>query len=107
MSCAPNLSIVIEKLQLFNEIDISQFFYPESVHLPRSPAGRSRKQVELRPDLVDFPNLLLATQARERTGDRSSTSKFFYPWTETTLLSLDGRGARGEGESACCCDMDS
>ncbi|MBD0310079.1 MAG: hypothetical protein ICV80_18825 [Microcoleus sp. T1-bin1] len=50
MSCAPNVSIVIEKLQLFLEIDISHFFYPESVHLPRSRAGRSRKQVELGPD---------------------------------------------------------
>jgi hypothetical protein len=26
---------------------------------------------------------------------------------ETTLLSLDGRGAGGEGESACCCDISS
>jgi hypothetical protein len=35
MSCTPNVSIVIEKLQLFLEIDISHFFYPESVHLSR------------------------------------------------------------------------
>gem|GEM_PF-3732575 len=50
MSCAPNVSIVIEKLQLFLEIDINHFFYPESVHLPRSRAGRSIQQVELDPD---------------------------------------------------------
>jgi hypothetical protein len=48
MSCTPNVSIVIEQLQLFLEIDISHFFYPESVHLPRERAGRSLQQVELR-----------------------------------------------------------
>jgi len=56
MSCTPNVSIVIEKLQLFLEIDINHFFYPESVHLPHreqgdrsnksswAPIGRSRAQ---------------------------------------------------------------
>jgi len=97
MFCAPNVSIVIEKLQLFLEIDISHFFYPESVHLPRSPAGRSRKQVELgrdglAPDQVDFPDFLLAKHARDRTGDRSSTSKFFYACMKPLCSSLMGEG---------------
>jgi hypothetical protein len=97
MSCAPNVSIVIEKLPLFNEIDISHFFYPESVHLPRSRAGRSLQQVELRrdglaPHQVDFPDFLLATHARDRTGERSSTSKFFYPCMKPPCSPLMGEG---------------
>ncbi|MEG4291724.1 hypothetical protein Q5692_38865 [Microcoleus sp. C2C3] len=54
------------------------------------------QQFGLAPDQVDFPDFLLATQARDRRGDRSSTSKFFYPCMKPpcSLLMGEGLGVR-------------
>ena len=48
--------------------------------------------IGLAPHQVDFPDFLLATQARDRTGDRSSTSKFFYPCMKPPCSPLMGEG---------------
>jgi len=64
--------------------------------LDREQGDRANKSssapIGLAPDQIDFPDFLLATQARDRTGDRSSTSKFFYPCMKPPCFPLMGEG---------------
>jgi hypothetical protein len=114
MSCAPNVSIVIEKLQLFLEIDINHFFYPESVHLPRSRAGRSRKQVELGPERASAPPgrfpWFFACLSRAWQEGRSSAHPHLnfsiLVWNHPALPWWE-RGWGWEWECLCCCDISS
>ena len=66
------------------------------IYLDREQGDRANKSssapIGLAPDQIDFPDFLLATQARDRTGDRSSTSKFFYPCMKPSCSFLMGEG---------------